>query len=53
MVPTHFEAKGALYVKNRLLRIDVEPLCSTDVIDCASKALKNGNATPDDIQVYH
>jgi hypothetical protein len=26
---------------------------SADVVDYAFKALKNGNATPDDIQVYH
>jgi hypothetical protein len=25
---------------------------SADVVDYAFKALKNGNATPDDIQVY-
>jgi hypothetical protein len=52
-VPTHFKAKRALYVKNRLLRIDVEPIHSTDVVDYVFKALKNRNATPDDIQVYH
>jgi hypothetical protein len=49
----HFHANSALYVKNRLLRIDIEPVYSADVVDYAFKALKNGNATPDDIQVYH
>jgi hypothetical protein len=52
-VPTHFKAKSAQYVKNGLVRIDVEPIYSADVVDYAFKALKNGNATPDDIQVYH
>jgi hypothetical protein len=49
---THFHANNALYVKNRLLRIDVKPVYSPEVVDYAFKALKNGNATPDDIQVY-
>ena len=49
----HFNASKALYVKNRLLRIDIKPVYSEDVVDYAFKALKNGNATPDDIQVYH
>jgi hypothetical protein len=52
-VPTHFQVKRALYVKDRLLRIDVEPIYSAEVVDYAFKALKNGNATADDIQVYH
>jgi hypothetical protein len=52
-VPTHFKTKEAVYVKNRLLRIDVEPIYSVDVVDYAFKSLKNGNATADDIQVYH
>jgi hypothetical protein len=52
-VKTHFHANNALYVKNRLLRIDVKPVYSEDVVDYAFKALKNGNATPDDIQLYH
>jgi hypothetical protein len=54
-VPTHFEAKKAVYVKNRLIRIDVEPIYSVrvnHVVDYAFKALKNGNATSDDIQIY-
>ena len=49
----HFNTNKALYVKNRLLRIDLKPVYSADVVDYAFKALKNGNATPDDIQVYH
>jgi hypothetical protein len=48
----HFDANKALYVRNRLLRIDIKPVYSADVVDYAFKALKNGNATPDDIQVY-
>ena len=52
-VKTHFYVNNALYVKNRLLRIDIEPVYSADVVDYAFKALKNGNATPDDVQVYH
>jgi hypothetical protein len=52
-VPTHFKTKEAVYVKNRLLRIDVTPIYSADVVDYAFKSLKKGNATPDDIQVYH
>jgi hypothetical protein len=52
-VATHFKTKQAIYVKNRLLRIDVTPIYSADVVDYAFKSLKNGNATPDDIQVYH
>jgi hypothetical protein len=54
-VATHFAEKKSVYVKNRLLRIDVRPIYSskvTGVVDYAFKALKNGNATPDDIQVY-
>jgi hypothetical protein len=51
-VPTHFRAKADLYVKNRLLRIDVKLIYSADVVDYAFKALKNGNTTLDDIQVY-
>ena len=51
-IETHLYANSALYVKNRLLRIDIKPVYSVDVVDCAFKALKNGNATPDDIQVY-
>ena len=51
-VGTHFHANNALYVKNRLLRLDVKPVYSAEVVDYAFKALKNGNATPDDIQVY-
>ena len=42
-------------VKNRLLRIHVEPIYSPKVIkavDYVFKSLKNGNATPDDIQIY-
>src|SRR4029077_17292603 len=49
----HFNANKALYVKNRLLRINIKPVYSEDVVDYAFKALKNGNATPDDIQVYY
>jgi len=52
-VATHFNAREAMYVKNRLLRIDIKQVYSEDVIDYAFKALNNGNATPDDIQVYH
>jgi hypothetical protein len=52
-VPTHFKANEGLYARNRLLRIDIEPIYSVDVVDYAFKALKNGNATPDDMQVYH
>jgi len=55
-VPTHFETKKAAYVNNRLLRMDFRQLYSTNiaaVVDYAFKALKNGNATSDDIQVYH
>jgi hypothetical protein len=54
-VPTHFAERKAVYVKNRLLRINVEPIYSSDVtkvVDYAFKSLKNGNATPDDIQIY-
>ena len=54
-VPTHFAQKTAVYVKNRLLRIHVEPIHSSNVakvVDYAFKSLKNGNATPDDIQIY-
>jgi hypothetical protein len=54
-VPTHFEAKKAMYVKNRLMRIDAEPIFSArvnHVVDYAFKALKNGNATSDDIRIY-
>jgi hypothetical protein len=49
----HFDANKALYVRNRLLRIDIKPVYSADVVDYAFKSLKNGNASPDDIQVYH
>ena len=55
-VPTHFAEKQLLYVKNQLLRIDIRPIYSTNVtfvVDYAFAALKNGNATLDDIQVYH
>ena len=52
-VPTHFKTNEAIYAKNRLLRIDVTPIYSEDVVDYAFKSLKNGNATADDIQVYH
>ena len=31
----------------------MKPVYSEDVVDYVFKALKNGNATPDDIQVYH
>ena len=54
-VPTHFAQKKAVYVKNRLLRTHVEAIYSSNVanvVDYAFKALKNGNATPDDIQIY-
>jgi hypothetical protein len=51
-VPTHFRAKKDSYVKKRLLRIDVKSVYSADVVDYAFKALKNGNASPDDIQIY-
>jgi hypothetical protein len=54
-VPTHFAEKRAMYIKNRLLRINVEPIYSKSVakvVDYAFKSLKNGNATPDDIQIY-
>ena len=54
-VQTHFAKKKAVYVKNRLLRIHVEPIYSPKVIkavDYVFKSLKNGNATPDDIQIY-
>jgi hypothetical protein len=54
-VPTHFAERKALYVKNRLLRMDVQPIYSSNVakvVDYAFKSLKNGNATPDDIQIY-
>ena len=49
----HFNANKDLYVKNRLLRIDIKPVYSEGVVDYAFKALKNGSATADDIQVYH
>jgi len=52
-VATHFKAKQALYVKNRLLRIDIEAVYSAGVVDYAFNSLKNGNASLDDIQVYH
>jgi hypothetical protein len=52
-VATHFKAKQALYVKNRLVRIDIEAVYSAGVVDYAFKSLKNGNASLDDIQVYH
>jgi hypothetical protein len=42
-VATHFNAREAMYVKNRLLRIDIKPVYSPDVVDYAFKALKNGN----------
>jgi hypothetical protein len=32
--------------------LDIEPIYSADVVDYAFKALKNGNASPDDIQIY-
>jgi len=54
-VPTHFGQKRALYVRNRLTRIDVEPIYSADVanvVDYAFKSLKNGNAAADDIRIY-
>jgi hypothetical protein len=54
-VPTHFEQAKAMYVKNRLLRIDVTPIYSLNVakvLDYAFKSLKNGNATLDDIRIY-
>jgi len=52
-VLTHFKTKEAMYAKNRLLRIDVTPIYSEDVVDYGFKSLKNGTATADDIQVYH
>jgi hypothetical protein len=52
-VATHFKTNEVVYVKNRLLRIDVKPIYSADVVDYAFKSLKSGNATPDDIQAYH
>jgi hypothetical protein len=52
-VPTHFKTNEAVYVKNRLLRVDVKLIYSADVVDYAFKSLKNGNATSDDIQIYH
>jgi hypothetical protein len=52
-VADHFDTNNALYVKNRLLRIDVKPIYSADVVDYVLKSLKNGNATLDDIRVYH
>jgi hypothetical protein len=51
-VTTYFKTNEALYVKNRLLRIDVKSIYSADVVDYAFKSLKNGNAASDDIQVY-
>lgn len=52
-VPTHFKTQETVYAKKRLLRIDVKPIYSADLVDYAFKSLKNGNATSDDIQVYH
>lgn len=52
-VATHFKTNETIYVRNRLLRLDVAPIYSADVVDYAFKSLKNGNAAADDIQVYH
>ena len=52
-VPTHYKTQETVYAKKRLLRIDVKPIYSADLVDYAFKSLKNGNATSDDIQVYH
>ena len=54
-VPTHFAERKVLYIKNRLQRIHVEAIYSSNVskvVDYAFKSLKNGNATPDDIRIY-
>jgi hypothetical protein len=51
-ISAHFRAKKDLYVKNRLVRIDVKSIYSADVVNYAFKALKNGNASPDDIKIY-
>jgi hypothetical protein len=40
-------------VTNNLLRIDVKPIYAGAAGYALFKALKNGNATADDIQVYH
>jgi hypothetical protein len=48
-----FQVKAGSIRQQSFARIDMKPVYSEDVVDYAFKALKNGNATPDDIQVYH
>jgi hypothetical protein len=53
-VPQHFATAERLYVKGKLLHINVRPIDSNVhfVVDYALKALKTGEATFDDVLVF-
>src|SRR6266404_8718730 len=53
-VRDHFEKYKALYVKNRLLRLDVRPIHSAlgDVVDYAFKSVKSRKVDCDDILIF-
>jgi hypothetical protein len=53
-VRAHFEKYSKLYVKNRLLRLDVCPIDSNleDVVDYAFKSVKNRRFNCDDIIIF-
>jgi hypothetical protein len=50
----HFKEREGLYVKNRLLRLDVEAIDSNlpGVVDYVFKSVKNGKVDLDDIQIF-
>jgi hypothetical protein len=53
-VPEHFAKCRTLYIKNRLLRINVKPIDSnlSFVTDYAFKGLKTASASLDDIRIF-
>ena len=53
-VRAHFEKYNKLYVKNRLLRLDVRPIYSHvgDVVDYAFKSVKSRRFNCDDIIIF-
>ena len=53
-VRAHFEKYNKLYVKNKLLRLDVRPIHSAlgDVVDYAFKSVKSRKVDCDDILIF-
>jgi hypothetical protein len=53
-VETHFKTHSKLYVRNNLLRLNVQPIQSSpeNVVDYAMKALKAGTFGCDDIIIF-